>query len=105
MHTDPTIAAVVRQAAEYLVNALIPAVQLLDPEVIILGGPTADALGEYFRSRISELLTSARGPVPIVELAGPIAGQAASAATLVLQQVFSPSVDHLLLGRRGTEPE
>jgi len=102
--TDPAIAAVVQQAAVHLVHALIPAVQLLDPEVIVLGGPTADALGENFRARISDLLATAHGPVPIVELARPFAGQAASAATLVLQQVFTPTVDHLLLGQRAACP-
>lgn len=97
-HTDPAIAAVVHQAAEHLVHALTPAVQLLDPEVIILGGPTVDALGEFFGISLSEQLAATRGPIPTVELARPVAGQAASAATLVLQQVFTPSVDHLLLG-------
>jgi predicted NBD/HSP70 family sugar kinase len=101
--TDPAVAAVVRHAAERLIHALIPAVQVLDPEVIVLGGPTADALGELLRARISELLATARGPVPAVELARPIAGQAASAATLVLQQVFTPTVDHLLLGRASMQ--
>jgi len=97
--TDPAVAALVRQAAEHLINALIPAVQLLDPEVIILGGPTVDTLGEFFRARVSEQLATARGPVPALARARPVAGQAASAATLVLQQVFTPTVDHLLLGR------
>lgn len=97
-HTDPAITAVVHKAAQHLVHALIPAVQLLDPQAIILGGPTVDALGEIFRSSIREQLAAARGPIPTVELARPVAGQAANAATLVLQQVFTPTVAHLLLG-------
>ena len=96
--TDSAVAAVVWHAAECLTHALIPALQLLDPAVIVLGGPTVDALGELLRARISEQLLAAHAAVPAVELARPIAGQAASAATLVLQQAFTPTVDHLLLG-------
>jgi phytoene/squalene synthetase len=66
---------------------------------------SADALQRLadLQAYRADLLATASGPVPAVELARPIAGQAASAATLVLQQVFTPTVDHLLLGRASMQ--
>jgi predicted NBD/HSP70 family sugar kinase len=98
--SDDRVAGCVELAATHLAGALLPAIQLLDPEVVMVGGPIADALGTTFRSvveRHAETLDLGF-PAPAIRLARPDAGGAAGAARGVLHEAFTPAMNHLVLG-------
>ena len=105
--SDRRVAAVLEIVAGHVADALLPAVQLLDPEIIFIGGPVAEALGVPFRDALERQVADARvgAPGPAVQCAQPGGGGAASAAQYVLHETFTPAIDHLVLdivaGRDG----
>jgi len=97
--SDPDAAEALEGVATHLADALLPAVQLLDPEIVMIGGPIADALGMAF-CRVLErhvAVPAGGGPGPVIQRALPGAGGAASAARGVLYEMLTPAMDHLLL--------
>jgi predicted NBD/HSP70 family sugar kinase len=91
--SDPRVAAVIERAAGHVADALLPAVRLLDPELVIVGGPVAEALGATFRDAVEREIAVARdeAPGPAVRRAQPDAGGAAGAAQYVLHEIFAPA--------------
>jgi predicted NBD/HSP70 family sugar kinase len=104
--SDDEAAVAFEAVATYLADALLPAVRLLDPEIVVIGGRSADALGETFRSVLERCVTdrSGGGPGPAVQRARDGAGGAASAARAVLYELFTPGMDHLVLGLPDVQP-
>jgi predicted NBD/HSP70 family sugar kinase len=101
--SDHQAASVIENVAAHLANALMPAVRLLDPEIVVIGGRTADALGDTFCSVLRRRLRDPSGgrPGPGILRAGPSAGGPASAAGAVLYETFTPAIDHLVLDAVG----
>ena len=98
--TDSLVRASAEPAATHLADALLPAVQLLDPEIVMIGGPTPDALDATFRRKRN------LGPAgPAIELARPGAGGASDAARRLLHETFTPAVDHLVLEAVAVLPD
>jgi predicted NBD/HSP70 family sugar kinase len=97
--SDHGAAAAIEDVATYLADALLPAVRLLDPEIVMIGGRIADALGKTFRSVLERRVADpiGGGPGPAIQRARPGAGGAASAAGAVLYERFTPAMDHLVL--------
>ena len=97
--SDHGAAEAVDVVAAHLADALVPAVRLLDPEIVMIGGRTADILGERFCSIVQRRLTDPceRGLAPAIQRARPGAGGPASAAGAVLYEAFTPAMDHLIL--------
>ena len=93
--SDATAADVIERVASHLADTLLPAVQLLDPEIVMIGGPVADALGGVFCSVLERRVADPAGPV--IQCARPGAGGAASAARGVLHEMLTPAMDHLVL--------
>jgi predicted NBD/HSP70 family sugar kinase len=74
---------------------------MLDPELVVLGGPLVQDVGERFRDAIARRLRELDepgAPVPRVELSriGSDAG-VIGAATLVLHDLYAPSAHKLSL--------
>lgn len=99
--SEPVYRSVVWQAADRLGQAISGVVGVLDPELIVLGGPTTEILGESFReATVRALQTSALPSRPVAEVelstlgaeAGPV-----GAAALVLHDLYAPSVQRLSL--------
>jgi predicted NBD/HSP70 family sugar kinase len=111
--TDSLVRASVERAATHLADALLPAVQLLDPEIVMIGGPTADALDATFRRVVERHVVSNDmsssgnlGPAgPAIELARPGAGGASDAARRLLHETFTPAIDHLVLEAVAVLPD
>jgi predicted NBD/HSP70 family sugar kinase len=97
--SDPAAADVIDGVASHLADALLPAVQLLDPEIVMIGGPVADALGGAFCSVLERRIAdpAGGGPGPAIRCALAGAGGAASAARGVLYEMLTPAMDHLVL--------
>ena len=97
--SDADAAEVIEGVASHLADSLLPAVQLLDPEIVMIGGPIADALGRAFCSVLERRVADpADGePGPAIRCALPGAGGAASAARGVLYEMLTPAMDHLIL--------
>lgn len=98
---DPVLRGVVRAAGDRLGRVASSVASVLDPELIVLGGPTAELVGEEFREAIVHALplSSLPGkPLPRVEisLAGRHAGPLGAAA-LVFQDLYASSMDQLNL--------
>ncbi len=98
---DPTLAAVVEKAGERVGRVTWSMVGILDPELVVLGGPASGLLGPPFREAISEMLRALsppNKPLPSVEVsnlgidAGPV-----GAATLVYQGLYAPNTRRLSL--------
>jgi predicted NBD/HSP70 family sugar kinase len=89
--SDDEAAVAVEAVATYLADALLSAVPLLDPEIVVIGGRSADALGETFRSVLQRCVTDRNGggPGPAVQRARDGAGGAASAASRPLRVVHT----------------
>ena len=98
--SDADAAEVIEGVATHLADMLLPAVQLLDPEIVMIGGPVADALGGAFCSVLERRVADPAGgePGPAIQCALPGAGGAASAACGVLYEMLTPAMDHLILG-------
>jgi predicted NBD/HSP70 family sugar kinase len=97
--TDQRITAVVERVAGHVVDALLPAVQMLDPETIMIGGSVAEALGAPFCSALHRRIASSHVGASglTVQEATPRAGGAVRAAHHVLYENFAPAIDHLVL--------
>jgi predicted NBD/HSP70 family sugar kinase len=97
--SDAGTADVLERVASHLADTLLPAVQLLDPEIVMIGGPVADALGGAFCSVLERRVADPAGgePGPVLPCAPPGAGGAASAARGVLYEMLTPAMDHLVL--------
>lgn len=98
--SDADAAELIEGVATHLADMLLPAVQLLDPEIVMIGGPVADALGGAFCSVLERRVADPAGgePGPAIQCALPGAGGAASAARGVLYEMLTPAMDHLILG-------
>ena len=101
--SDQRVNAVLEGVASHVADALLPAVQLLDPEVVVVGGTVAEALGATFHNALERRVAVGRpgAPGPAVQRAQPGAGGAASAAHYVLHETFTPAMDHLILDITG----
>jgi hypothetical protein len=83
--------------------------RVLEPELIVLGGPYVDTLGRPFQAAIALRLALIEGPgapPPRVELSqiGTDAG-VVGAATLMLHDLYAPSMGKLsLAGLTGSPP-
>jgi predicted NBD/HSP70 family sugar kinase len=97
---DPLFEGVVRRAGDRLGAAVSGLVAILDPELVVLGGPATRLVGAPFKEAMERTLpisSMPNKPLPRVELsaldsdaAGPI-----GAAALVLHDAYSPSVRRL----------
>ena len=100
-HPDPRLAAVVERAGAHLARVVVECSRVLDPELIVLGGPFVPLLGGPFGAAIErslEKIDEPGAPPPRVELSnsGSDAG-VIGAATLVLHDVFAPTSRKLSL--------
>jgi predicted NBD/HSP70 family sugar kinase len=100
-HPDPRIQAVLARAGEHLARVVVECARILDPELIVLGGPLAPVLGATYGEAISEglqVIDEPGAPPPRVELSssGSDAG-VIGAATLVLHDLFAPTARKLSL--------
>lgn len=100
-HPDPRIAAVIERGGEHLARVVVECCRILDPELIVLGGPLVPLLGGPFGAAITHGLRhidEPGAPPPRVELSssGSDAG-VIGAATLVLHDVFAPTARKLSL--------
>jgi predicted NBD/HSP70 family sugar kinase len=97
----PLFADVVGRAAERLARVVVEITRVLDPELVILGGPLIADVGRRFREAIAlrlALLDTPGAPAPRVELSR-IGSDAAvvGAATLVLHDLYAPTMGKLSL--------
>ena len=90
----PQAGAVVTRAAHQLARALLPAVQLLDPGSVVLGGSVSDAFGDVLGRVVSRKLRDRLGALaPPVKRATTGPGPAVAAASVILHRVFTPAGD------------
>jgi predicted NBD/HSP70 family sugar kinase len=104
---DPWLRDVVDRAAERLGGALADIGRVLDPELVVLGGPLLPHVGRTFADAIAralEGLGEPGAPPPPVALSelGSDAG-VIGAATLVLHDVYAPSSRKLSLAEAGSQ--
>jgi predicted NBD/HSP70 family sugar kinase len=98
---DPAASAVIGTVAGYLADVMVSVVNLLDIELVVLGGHAAHGVGELYRDAIRRALETRpiarRMHTTAVELS-PIGADAASigAASLVFHAEFSPTLSTLL---------
>ena len=98
---DPLARSVVDRAAGYLADMAVSVVNMLDVELLVLGGPALGAVGEIYRAAVAEAL--ARRPIarrvhqiPVsLSPAGSNAG-AIGAASLVFHRSYAPQLTTLL---------
>jgi predicted NBD/HSP70 family sugar kinase len=97
--SNQRVASVLECVASHVADALLPAVHLLDPETILIGGPVAEAVGAPFHDALERCVASAcvGAPGPTVQRAQRGAGSATSAAQYVLYETFTPAMDHLVI--------
>jgi len=98
---DPLARSVVDRAAGYLADVAVSVVNMLDVELLVLGGPALGAVGEIYRTAVAEAL--ARRPIArrvhqISVSLSPAGSDAAAigAATLVFHRSFAPQLTTLL---------
>jgi predicted NBD/HSP70 family sugar kinase len=94
-------AAVVERAAQRLADVVVELARVLDPELVVLGGPMAARAGDRFQVAIATrlaILDKPGAPPPRVELSriGVDAG-VTGAATLVLHDLYTPTMGKLSL--------
>jgi glucokinase len=106
---DPTALQVVRQAGRDIGAVLATCVNLLNPSVIVIGGPIAEA-GEHLLAGVREVVYHRSPPLATQHLrisrshTGPRAG-VRGASAMVIQEVLSPgAVDALLSGAAADPP-
>ena len=100
-HPDPRIAAVLEQAGEHLARVVLACSLILDPELIVLGGPLVPVLGASLGAAVTQGLARIAeqgAPPPRVALStsGSDAG-VIGAATLVLHDLYAPTARKLSL--------
>lgn len=100
---DPRVVAVVDQAGERLAGVMAAMARVLDPELIVLGGPLLPLVGDRFAAAIGrrlEQLGEPGAPPPRLERSriGSDAG-VIGAATLVLHDLYAPSARKLSLAQ------
>ena len=100
-HPDPRLAAVIERAGTHLARVVVECSRVLDPELIVLGGPFVGLLGGPFGAAIErglERIDEPGAPPPRVELSnsGSDAG-VIGAATLVLHDLYAPTARKLSL--------
>jgi predicted NBD/HSP70 family sugar kinase len=100
--SEPRLAAVVERAGERLARVVTEMSRVLDPELIVLGGPLVSLVGDVFADALRgglRALDTLGAPPPRVEVShiGTDAG-VVGAATLVLHDVYAPSARKLSLG-------
>jgi predicted NBD/HSP70 family sugar kinase len=98
---EPRLRAVVDGVADRLARAVLEMSRVLDPELVVLGGPLLPVVGDVFAAALRRELEQLRAlgaPPPRVERSrlGSDAG-VIGAATLVLHDVYAPSVHKLSL--------
>ena len=107
-HEDPRLREVVARAGGHLARVVADCCRLVDPELIVLGGPLVEVVGPPFAEAIGhalERLDEPGAPPPEVELSetGSEAG-VVGAATLVLHDLYAPTAHKLsLAGLSGEE--
>jgi predicted NBD/HSP70 family sugar kinase len=100
-HPDPRIQAVLQRAGDHLAGVMVELTRVLDPELIVLGGPLVPTLGEPYAHAIRQGLREIDepgAPPPTVELS--VNSQDAGvvgAATLVLHDLYAPTARKLSL--------
>jgi predicted NBD/HSP70 family sugar kinase len=105
----PLFADVVARGAARLAGVVVEVTRVLDPELIVLGGPMIARAGRAFQEAITmrlALLDAPGTPPPRVELSriGDDAG-VIGAATLVLHDLYAPTMGKLrLAGLTGSPP-
>jgi predicted NBD/HSP70 family sugar kinase len=106
---EPAFAEIIASAGDRLARVVVELTRMLDPELIVLGGPFTGALGEPFREAIAlrlALLDAPGAPPPAVALSriGSDAG-VIGAATLILHDLYAPTMGKLsLAGLAGSGP-
>ena len=98
---DPLARSVVDRVAGYLADVAVSVANVLDVELMVLGGPALGAVGEIYRAAVAEAL--ARRPIarrvhqiPVsLSPAGSNAG-AIGAASLVFHRSYAPQLTELL---------
>jgi predicted NBD/HSP70 family sugar kinase len=96
---EPRMTAVVARAGAYLAGVMAEMTRVLDPELIVLGGPLLTLLGDGFASELSRRLGELEepgAPAPRVELSRIGSGAGViGAATLILHDLYAPSARKL----------
>ena len=100
-HDDPRIQAVLQRAGVHLAKVIVECTRVLDPELIVLGGPLVPALGETYARAIEHGLEQidepgAAPPEVVLSLNSSDAG-VIGAATLVLHDLYAPTARKLSL--------
>lgn len=98
---DPLAAEVIGEVADHLAVAAVGIINILDVELLILGGPALREAGEIYRRTIARAvgsLTIARGLRTVAVEISPIAADAAAigAASLVFHAAYAPHLTSLL---------
>ena len=92
---------VVREAADRLGKAIAGVAGTLDPELVVLGGPTTELLGNRFRESVAQALQASAllsRPVPRVEISSlDTDAGSVGAAALVLHNLYAPGLRRLSL--------
>jgi predicted NBD/HSP70 family sugar kinase len=107
--SHPLFADVIARAADRLARLVVELTRVLEPELIVLGGPHVGTLGRPFHDAIClrlALIDAPGTPPPRVELSqiGIDAG-VIGAATLMLHDLYAPTMGKLsLAGLTGSPP-
>jgi predicted NBD/HSP70 family sugar kinase len=105
--TYPRLIAVVDTAGDHLGRVMTEISRILDPELIVLGGPLVAHVGEAFKRAVEHRLREIDepgAPPPRVELShiGSDAG-VIGAATLILHDLYAPTAHKLSLAEPARE--
>ncbi len=100
---EPAALRVIERVAERLADAAVSVVNLLDIDLLVLGGPALREVGEIYREVIARAVSSrslARRLHPVRVETSPIAADAAAigAASLVFHATYAPRLGTLLSG-------
>lgn len=100
-HPDPRLGEILDRAGAHLGRVVLECSRILDPELIVLGGPFVSLVGERFATAIVrqlQILDEPGATPPRVELStsGSDAG-VIGAATLVLHDLYAPTAHKLSL--------
>ncbi|MBA2893368.1 ROK family transcriptional regulator [Nonomuraea soli] len=98
---DPLARSVIDEAAARLADAAVSIVNMLDIDLLVLGGPALREVGEVYRAAISEAVAGrvlARRLHAVRVEVSPIAADAAAigAASLVFHATYAPRIDALV---------